>query len=71
MKDEMYGVLIEPNFYSVLKEHGLPSARYASGKYKDETAQTAWIAYLCGKEHTHAQAVLERYPDDETEPHEG
>lgn len=70
MLDEMYGVLIEPNFYSALKEYGYPTARFASGKYKDATAQAMWVAYLCGKEGQHAQAIMERYPDDDTQPHE-
>lgn len=70
MKDEMQGVLIEPVFYSVLKEYGCPTARFASGKYKDTQAHAMWIAYLCGKEGSYAQHVMERYPDDDDLPHE-
>jgi hypothetical protein len=70
MKDEMYGVLIEPKFYSVMKEYGYPLARFASGKYKDTQTHAMWIAYLCGKEQQGAQQIMERYPDDDDQPHE-
>lgn len=46
--DEMQGALIDPMFYSVLKEWGYPTARYKNGMYKDERAQVAWCAYRCG-----------------------
>ena len=70
MKDELFGVLIEPNFYCVLKEYGEAAARFKSGKYKSAQAHAMWIAYLCGKEQLSAQQIMERYPDDETQPHE-
>lgn len=65
MKDDE---LIEPCFYSVLKECGYPTERFASGKYKDHRAYALWIAYLCGKEQEHAQHIMERYPGDEEQP---
>lgn len=70
MKDELLNTLIEPNFYSVLKEYGMSTERFRDGKYKDVMSHAMWIAYLCGKEQKHAQQVMGDYPDDDEEPHE-
>lgn len=41
-EDAMQGVLIEPGFYAILKEEGLPTARRADGSYWDAESQAAW-----------------------------
>jgi hypothetical protein len=70
MKDDLYGTLIEPGFYSVLKEYGYPSARFTNGKYKDTQTHAMWIAYLCGKTQEGAQQIMAHYPDCQEQPHE-
>jgi hypothetical protein len=60
--------LIEPNFYSVLKEWGISTDRYPNGDYKNETAQIAWDAYRCGQRNTHCQEV---HPQDWPPPQPG
>lgn len=67
-QDDMAGALIDPALYSVLKEAGVSTARYASGKFKSNEAQMLQIAYLVGLNDTFAQHEMEKYPDDDTEP---
>ena len=70
VKDDMQGSLIEPNFYSVIKEFGGSTKRFRSGKYKSVFSQCLWIAYLVGQNDTYAQHEMEKYPDDDQEPPE-
>lgn len=44
-KDFLADVLIEPEFYAILKEEGLPTARRADGSYWDKEAQAEWEKY--------------------------
>ena len=44
-KDEMFGVLIEHEFYVILKEEGHSTSRRADGTYWDKDAQSLWVAY--------------------------
>lgn len=48
-RDFLSHVLIEPEFYMILKEEGLPMARRADGSYWDMEAQAAWILFLATK----------------------
>lgn len=41
-RDFLSHVLIEPEFYMILKEEGLPMARRADGSYWDKEADAAW-----------------------------
>ena len=61
-KDEMYGVLIDPEFYGILKEEGHDTSRRADGTYWDEYAQRLWIAYQESKSKS-PQKANEEEPD--------
>jgi len=41
-EDAMPYVLIEPEFYAILKESGCPTARRSDGSYCDDEAQELW-----------------------------
>lgn len=44
-KDELETEIIDPTFYAMLKEEGLPTARYADGTYKDTDTQKLWAQW--------------------------
>ena len=44
-EDAMSGTLIDPDFYSILKENGLPTARKSDGSYWDNEAQYMWDSF--------------------------
>jgi hypothetical protein len=41
-EDAMWGTLIEPSFYAILKEEGLPTSQKPDGNYWDKESQAAW-----------------------------
>lgn len=49
----MQGVLIEPEFYAILKEDGLPTARKPDGSYWDAKSQEAWEEWMRSNDETH------------------
>ena len=46
-EDAMQSVLIEPEFYAILKEAGLPTARKPDGSYWDVESQAEWEKWVC------------------------
>lgn len=40
-----YGGIIEPDFYGILKEEGLPTARKKNGDYWDKESQNKYDEY--------------------------
>lgn len=42
----LYSEAIEGDFYGILKEEGLNTARNIDGSYYDAEAQKLWLAYL-------------------------
>jgi len=48
-RDELPNTLIDPEFYTILKDEGWPTARRADGSYFDKSSERFWQKFLSDK----------------------